>query len=167
MTLPAVGPRPHKIPESVLVVIHTPDLQVLLIERADKPGYWQSVTGSKDAPDEPVRATCVREVAEETGIAATADALVDWRLSNRFPILPPWQGKFAPGVSHNLEHVFSLPVPAIVPVRLAPDEHTAARWLPWQEAAEAVFSWTNRDAIRLVARTLNAARFPEPPQSSF
>ena len=62
-------PRPPKIPESVLVVIHTPALEVLLIERADKPGYWQSVTGSKDTPDEPLVTTCVREVAEETGIA--------------------------------------------------------------------------------------------------
>ena len=111
-------------------------------------------------------ATALREVAEETGIAASADALIDWRLGNRFPILPPWQGKFAPGVSHNIEHVFSLPVPAIVPVRLAPDEHTAARWLPWQEAVEAVFSWTNRDAIRLVARTLSATRLPVAPRSS-
>ncbi len=154
-----------KQPVSVLVVIHTPQLDILLLERASGAGLWQSVTGSREG-DETLPATALREVAEETGIAASADALVDWRLGNRFPILPPWQGKFAPGVSHNIEHVFSLPVPAIVPVRLAPDEHTAARWLPWQEAVEAVFSWTNRDAIRLVVRTLSATRLPVAPQSS-
>ena len=62
--------RPPKIPESVLVVIYTPALDVLLIERADAPGFWQSVTGSKDAVDEPLASTAMREVAEETGIVS-------------------------------------------------------------------------------------------------
>ncbi len=154
-----------KQPVSVLVVIHTPQLDILLLERASGAGLWQSVTGSGEG-DETLPPTALREVAEETGIAASADALIDWRLGNRFPILPPWQGKFAPGVSPNIGPVFSPRVPASVPVRLAPDEHTPARWLPWQEAVEAVFSWTNRDAIRLVARTLSATRLPVAPRSS-
>lgn len=154
---------PPKQPVSVLVVIHTPGLQVLVMERAGNPGLWQSVTGSREG-NEALIDTSVREVAEETGITITADALTDWQLSNRFPILPRWRGRYAPGVTHNTEHVFSLQVADATPVRLAPDEHTACRWLPWEEAAARVFSWTNRDAIRLLARRLSA---PPPPQSLF
>ena len=76
--------KPYKIPESVLVVIHTADLQVLLIERADKPGFWQSVTGSLDRVDEPLLETATRELFEETGIVADGERIVlrDWQLSN-------------------------------------------------------------------------------------
>ncbi len=147
--------QPYKQPVSVLVVIHTPQLDVLLLERAGNPGLWQSVTGSREG-NEALATTALREVAEETGIHAGPDALIDWRLANRFPILQRWRARYAPGVTHNTEHVFSLCVPAIVPARIAPDEHTAAGWLPWDEAAGKVFSWTNRDAIHLVARSLSA-----------
>lgn len=143
-----------KQPVSVLVVIHTPALDVLLLERAASAGLWQSVTGSRE-DDEALATTALREVAEETGLHTTADALTDWRLANRFVIMQRWRGRYAPGVTHNIEHVFSLCVPEALPVRLAPDEHSAAEWLPWQQAAARVFSWTNRDAIRLVARTIN------------
>ena len=146
---------PYKQPISVLVVIHTPALEVLILERAGSTGLWQSVTGSREGDEAPA-ATALREVEEETGIRAGADALHDWQLANRFVIMQRWRGRYAPGVLHNTEHVFSLCVPAPQPVRLAPDEHLAARWLPWQEAAEAVFSWTNRDAIHLLARRLGA-----------
>lgn len=144
-----------KQPVSVLVVIHTPQLDVLLLERAGNPGLWQSVTGSREG-EEALAATAIREVSEETGIQAPPDALVDWRLANRFPILQRWRGRYAPGVTHNTEHVFSLCVPQTVPARIAPDEHTASLWLPWQDAAVKVFSWTNRDAIRLLAHNLSA-----------
>jgi dATP pyrophosphohydrolase len=137
-----------KIPISVLVVIHTPDLQVLLIERADRPGFWQSVTGSKDREDEPLAVTAVREVAEETGLDATRYPLRDWHKQNQFEIFSRWIGRFAPGTTHNLEHVFSLELPAPLPVTLAPKEHLQYLWLPWQEAAEKCFSWSNVDAIR-------------------
>ena len=145
-------PRRHKIPESVLVVIHTPAREVLLIERADKPGYWQSVTGSKDSPDEALVQTCVREVAEETGIAIGGDevplaALRDWGLSNRYEIYPVWRHRYAPGVTHNTEHVFGLCVPRDTPITLAPREHIAHVWLPWQEAADRCFSPSNAEAI--------------------
>lgn len=143
-----------KQPVSVLVVIHTPALDMLLLERAGNAGLWQSVTGSREG-DEALATTALREVAEETGIDASLEALTDWQLSNRFPILPRWQGRYAPGVGHNTEHVFSLCVPAVCAVKIAPDEHTDALWLPWQAAAARVFSWTNRDAIRLVARRLS------------
>jgi dATP pyrophosphohydrolase len=140
----------YKIPRSVLVVIHTPDLQVLLIERAAAPGFWQSVTGSLDREDELLRETALREVREETGIAAAPDALVDWDMQNEFEIFKRWRNRYAPGVTHNTEHVFSLTLPAPVPVTLAPGEHTAQLWLPWREAAAKCFSWSNRDAILLL-----------------
>jgi dATP pyrophosphohydrolase len=140
----------HKTPVSVLVLIHTPDLQVLLLERASHPGYWQSVTGSIEA-GESLADTARREVREETGIDAAAGRLVAWNLANRFEIFAEWRHRYAPGVTHNLEHVFSLELPATLPVAVAPDEHLASRWLPWQTAADAVFSWTNRDAILMLA----------------
>ncbi len=156
-------PRPPKIPESVLVVIHTPALEVLLIERADAPGFWQSVTGSKDRPDESLVETCVREVAEETGIAVGAPglppaALRDWGLSNVYEIYPRWRHRYAPGVSHNTEHVFGLCVPAGTPVTLSPHEHTAHVWLPWREAADRCFSPSNAEAVLQLPRFADAGR---------
>jgi dATP pyrophosphohydrolase len=147
----------HKIPESVLVVIHTPALDVLMIERADKPGYWQSVTGSKDAPDEPLVSTCVREVAEETGIAigpgpVPLAALHDWQLANVYEIYPVWRHRYAPGVTHNTEHVFGLTVPAGTAVTLNPREHLRFEWLPWREAADRCFSPSNAEAVLQLPR---------------
>ena len=140
----------YKIPRSVLVVIHTPDLQVLLIERAAAPGFWQSVTGSVDRMDEPLRETALREVREETGIDASPHSLVDWDIENRYEIFKRWRSRYAPGISHNTEHVFGLTLPVPVSVALAPGEHVAQVWLPWREAAAKCFSWTNRDAILLL-----------------
>jgi dATP pyrophosphohydrolase len=137
--------RPFKIPQSVLVVIHTPARDVLLIERADQPGFWQSVTGSLDAEDEPLDTTARREVAEETGIAG--GLLRDWGLANVYEIYPVWRHRYAPGVTHNTEHVFGLTVPAGTPVRLNPREHLQHLWLPWREAADRCFSPSNAEAI--------------------
>jgi dATP pyrophosphohydrolase len=154
-----VGARPPKIPRSVLVVIHTPALEVLLIERADRPGFWQSVTGSLDREDEPLRETAVREVLEETGIdvaavEAAGGALRDWNLANVYEIYPTWRHRYAAGVTHNTEHVFGLTLPARVPVRLAPREHLAFAWLPWREAADRCFSPSNAEAILQLPRLL-------------
>jgi dihydroneopterin triphosphate diphosphatase len=135
-----------KHPVSVLVVIHTPDLQVLLLERADHPGYWQSVTGSCE-PGETPRQTALREVDEETGLDAEQYRFSDWRTQNVFEIYPEWRHRYAPGVTQNTEHAFALELPAPLPVRLAPAEHLNQIWLPWREAADKVFSWTNVAAI--------------------
>ncbi len=136
-----------KIPVSVLVVIHSPDLQVLLLERADAPGYWQSVTGSQDA-GETLRETALREVREETGLDATQFVLSDWKQQNQFEIYERWRHRYAPGVTHNSEHVFGLLLPEVLSVTLSPREHLNQLWLPWREAAEKCFSWSNAEAIR-------------------
>jgi dihydroneopterin triphosphate diphosphatase len=149
--------KPFKIPESVLVVIHTADRQVLLIERADHPGYWQSVTGSKDAVGEPLVATARREVMEETGIAIGSPAvplanLRDWQLSNVYEIYPVWRHRYAPGVTHNTEHVFGLRVPRDVPITLSPREHLQYDWLDWKAAADRCFSPSNAEAVLQLPR---------------
>jgi dATP pyrophosphohydrolase len=136
-----------KIPVSVLVVIHTPELEVLLLERADHPGYWQSVTGSQDE-GETLEQTAVREVAEETGLDARRYVLTDWRLRNEYEIFPEWRWRYAPGVTHNTEHAFGLMLPVRSDIRVAPREHLSFLWLPWQEAAQRCFSWSNAAAIR-------------------
>ena len=145
----------YKIPESVLVVIHTAALDVLLIRRADA-HTWQSVTGSKDFAEEPYWDTAVREVREETGIDAlhTACRLQDWALENIYDIYPAWRWRYPPDVSRNTERVFGLCVPAHTPVVLSPSEHTACRWLPWREAADEVFSPSNAEAILMLPRML-------------
>ena len=139
-----------KRPVSVLVVIHTPDLQILLLERAAHPGYWQSVTGSQE-DDETLRDTARREVHEETGLTFPDTALRDWQQTNVYEIFPEWRHRYAPGVIHNTEHVFSLEIPAPCAIQLAPNEHSNYGWLRWQDAAPRCFSWSNRDAILALA----------------
>lgn len=139
----------YKTPVSVLVVIHTADGQVLLMERADAPGFWQSVTGSQDA-GETLEQTAIREVREETGLDASQFALTDWGIENRYEIYERWRHRYAPGVTHNTEHVFGLCLPVALPVTLAPGEHVHYRWLPREAAARLCFSPSNAAAIRLL-----------------
>ena len=136
----------YKIPISTLIVIHTSDLQVLLLERADHPGYWQSVTGSQD-DGEALRDTAIREVFEETGLDARQYSFTDWKRQNVYRIYPVWRHRYSPGTTHNTEHVFGLLLPEPLPVTVAPREHVGFIWLPWKEAAEKCFSWSNRDAV--------------------
>ena len=151
---PALPPRPWKIPESVLVVIHTPDLEVLLIRRTGGDGHWQSVTGSKDHLHELFEDTARREVAEETGIDTRAPGctLTDWALENIYDIWPQWLHRYAPGVVRNRERVFGLCVPRGTAVVLNPREHDAWQWLPWQVAADTCFSASNAEACLLLPR---------------
>ena len=142
--------KSFKIPESVLVVIHTPEREVFLIERADHPGFWQSVTGSKDNLHEDLQRTAQREVMEETGISAGFDQFIDWSVSNIYEIYPVWQHRYPPGVTRNTEHVFSLCVASCTPVKLSPREHTAYQWLPYLLAADACFSPSNAEAILML-----------------
>ena len=139
-----------KTPISVLVLIHTADLRVLLIERADRPGFWQSVTGSIETEDATLRDTAIREVMEETGLHAHQFALTDWHFSQTYEIYEHWRYRYAPGVTQNEEHVFGLELPSILDVKLSPNEHVAFEWVDWREAAKRVFSWTNVEALRLL-----------------
>ena len=136
-----------KLPVSVLVVVHTAELDVLLLERASRPGFWQSVTGSLDRLDEPLEAAAARELREETGIDAVRGRLARWNVVNTFEIYPQWRHRYAPEVVYNTEHVFGFALRERPPVVIAPREHIAFAWLPWREAAGACFSWSNRDAI--------------------
>lgn len=143
----AVTGRSYKTPISALVLIHTSDLQVLIMERADKAGFWQSVTGSVEGDETPYQAA-VREVFEETGLDTTQYDLQDWQTSNVYEIYPHWQHRYAPGVTQNREHLFGLALPSQLPIKLAPDEHVRYEWVDWREAAKRVFSWTNVDALK-------------------
>lgn len=135
----------YKCPESVLVVIYTVSGEVLLLERRQPPGFWQSVTGSLAWDETPAEAA-IREVEEETGLLVP-DQLVDCGYSNRFEILPAWRSRYAPDVGRNTEHVFRLELAAIVPIRLSRLEHLRADWLPARQALARVSSHTNRTAI--------------------
>lgn len=135
----------YKTPVSVLVLIHTADMQVLLLERADRPGFWQSVTGSLEN-GETLRDAAIREVREETGV--DAGQAEDWKMSHIYEIYPHWRHRYAPGVTQNTEHIFGLTLPRAIPVTLAPQEHLRYEWVDWREAADRVFSWTNVEAIR-------------------
>jgi dATP pyrophosphohydrolase len=147
----------YKQPESVLVLVHTSDLHVLLLERADFPDHWQSVTGSRDE-DEDFAATARRELLEETGIVADDfGGPLDWSESRQYEIFPQWRHRYPPGTNYNTEHVFSLDGREPVAVLLAPREHVRHVWLPWRAAAERCFSWTNRDAILELPNRVKAA----------
>jgi dATP pyrophosphohydrolase len=156
----------HKLPVSVLVIIHSPEGKVLLIERADHPGFWQSVTGSIEASDASLAHTAAREVEEETGIQALPAQFCDWGLSNSYDIYPVWRHRYAPGVTRNTEHVFSLCVPVHTLVRLSPREHTAWQWLAWQAAAEQCFSPSNAEAILLLPRFVQGAADLQHPSAT-
>lgn len=143
-----------KTPISVLVLIHTVDLQVLIMERADKKGFWQSVTGSLEQDETPLE-TAIREVQEETGLDLKVMddrqyQLEDWQTSNVYEIYPHWRYRYAPGVTHNTEHLFGLTLHKPLAVQLAPNEHINYEWVDWRDAAQRVFSWTNVDALRIL-----------------
>lgn len=134
-----------KRPESVLIVVHTPELDCLLLERAEPRGFWQSVTGSLRWSETPAECAA-RELAEETGLEPLG--LRDARVQRSFPILPAWRSRYAPDVASNTEHLWYLEVPEVRAVRIEPTEHVAYLWLPVEGAIEKVASWTNREALQ-------------------
>jgi len=131
-------------PESVLVVVHTPDLDCLLLERVEPRGFWQSVTGTLRSAETPAECAA-RELVEETGLEPLA--LRDAQVQRSFPILPAWRSRYAPGVDSNVEHQWYLEVPSVCAVKIEPTEHVAYLWLPIDAALEKVASWTNREAL--------------------
>lgn len=139
-----------KIPISVLVVIYTASKEVLLLERKDHPGFWQSVTGSLDALDEPLIDAAARELFEETGIDVSAlapDSLQSMNQQVQYEIYPQWRHRYAEGVTENTEHWFKVILPNRVPVTLSPREHLSYQWQPIDVAASLCFSPSNRQAI--------------------
>ena len=152
--------RKFKRPESVLVVVYTRGGKVLLLRRADHPEFWQSITGSMEWGDEQPAETAARELREETGIDVAPQSLCDWQIQNRYVLFPQWRYKYAPGVTENTEHFFSLELPAEVPVTLSPSEHSEYAWVSFDEAIERVFSWTNRDALLHLARQRSSSSPP-------
>ncbi|MCL2021507.1 MAG: dihydroneopterin triphosphate diphosphatase [Betaproteobacteria bacterium] len=151
----AATSRQWKQPVSVLVVVHrpTPDgngREILLLERANHPGYWQSVTGSLEVGETPLLAAC-REIREETGLVIQAEDLLDWHLCETYEIFPEWRHRYAPGVTRNSEHFFSLAVARTAPIRLSPHEHRAFCWQPAEQAAKLCFSPSNQAAIQALA----------------
>jgi dATP pyrophosphohydrolase len=152
-----VSGKKYKLPVSVLILVHTPDLHVLLLERADRPGFWQSVTGSQHE-GESLEQTAQRELAEETGLDATRYGLVDWHKENRFEIYTQWRHRYAPWVTHNIEHVFGLQVPERLDITVAPREHLGYVWLPWRDAAQRAFSWSNAEAIRELPQRVSVVK---------
>lgn len=142
----------YKRPESVLVVVHTSTGKVLLLKRADHPDFWQSVTGSllweETAPIE----TAVRELREETGLVVDLRQLRDLHRTYRFPILPQWRARYAPDVTENTEHVFTLELPAETALTIHLAEHVEYGWFSFDEAAARATSWTNREVIQELAK---------------
>lgn len=138
---------PYKQPVSILLIIHTPELDVLLLERNDFTDAWQSVTGSREG-DEALCETARRELAEETGIVVDAAQIKDWQQCHDFEIFEIWRHRYAPGVTSNTEHVFSVCLPERCEVNIAAKEHRRFKWVNWQQAAEMVFSPSNAEALR-------------------
>ena len=137
-----------KKPISSLVLIYTEDFKVLLMERADKRAFWQSVTGSLEENETPIEAAA-REVFEETGVNTNQYLLEDWHLSHVYEIYAHWRYRYAPNITHNTEHIFGLKVPSVIPIQLS--EHVQYLWVDWKEAMDKVFSWTNVEAIKKLA----------------
>jgi dATP pyrophosphohydrolase len=140
-------------PESVLIVVHTPALDCLLLERVQPRGFWQSVTGSLRDAETPAECAA-RELTEETGLAP--QGLRDARIQRSFPILPAWRSRYAPGIERNVEHQWYLEVPEVRAVRIEPTEHVAYLWLPVDAAIEKVASWTNREALERLKNSASA-----------
>ncbi len=146
----------YRRPESVLVVVYTRTGNALLLRRADHPEFWQSITGSIEWSDETPAAAAVRELREETGLRAAPPELRDWRVSRRYVLFPQWRHQYAPGVTENTEHLFSLELPEEVAITVRPGEHSEYRWVPFAEAVERVSFSTNRDALLDLMRSRGA-----------
>jgi dihydroneopterin triphosphate diphosphatase len=134
-----------KRPESVLVLVYTPDAEILILERRQPTGFYQSVTGSLEWGEGHAEAA-LRELREETGLDPETSP-APCHLEADFEIHPAWRHRFPPGTESNHETVFCWRAPGPLPIRINPDEHVSWQWLPFDRALEAMSSWTNRRAL--------------------
>lgn len=132
------------------MVVLTRGGEFLMLRRSRPASFWQSVTGSLRWGESP-RDAARRELREETGVTPGSGQLIDLHHSERFTILPAWRARYARGVHYNREHWFALFLPGRRLIRLDPREHTESRWLDPGRAAALATSWTNRNAIVLLA----------------
>jgi dATP pyrophosphohydrolase len=130
----------------VLIVVFTDDTEVLLLRRCQPFDFWQSVTGSLKEGETHADAA-LRELREETGFTDEGE-LLDSKVSRHFEIDPRWRDRFAPGVVENEEFEWRYRLPSTRAIEINEQEHSEYRWLHVDEAIEAVWSWTNRDALK-------------------
>ena len=149
--MPAAGVA-YKRPESVLVVVYTATGKVLLLKRADHLDFWQSVTGSLRWDEAEPRAAAARELREETGLSVDLQQLRDFHRTYRYPIFPQWRHRYAPGVTENTEHVFTLELPGETALTIHSAEHGEYGWFPFAAAVAKATSWTNREVIEELAK---------------
>ncbi len=133
-------------PLSVLVVIYTDDAKILLLKRQKPFEFWQSVTGSLQDGESHAQAAC-RELDEETGIQVAGNLSYSGTIRT-FEIDPRWRYRFAPGTVENVEHEWQLRLPEVVDVMIDANEHSDYQWLPIAAAIDAVWSWTNKEALQ-------------------
>ena len=139
--------KKYKIPVSSLIIVHTIDMEILLLHRQDKDGYWQSITGSLEENESPIEAA-KRELFEETGIKYQEFPILNWQFSQEYEIYKHWRYRYPPSVSYNTEHVFSVELPKKITVKIAPKEHRDFKWVPIEDAIKMVFSDTNAQALK-------------------
>lgn len=149
----------YKNPNSVLVVVYAKNThQVLMLQRKDDPEFWQSVTGSIEIGEKPIEAA-EREVFEEIGLQVShlqnsekKQPLVDCQKQIEFEIFPHFRYKYAPNITHCVEHWFLLPLESEQEPILS--EHLAYRWVSVEEAVEMTKSPNNAQAIKQYLTTL-------------
>jgi dATP pyrophosphohydrolase len=135
----------YRRPVSVLVLVYAADGSILLLHRSRPFDFWQSVTGSLQR-DETHAEAALRELAEETGLAGKGE-LTFTGTSRAFTIDPRWRDRYAPGVTEDVEFEWHCRLPAKSDITIDTLEHSEYRWFPLDRAIEAVWSWTNREAL--------------------
>jgi dATP pyrophosphohydrolase len=135
----------YRRPVSVLVLVHTADGSILLLRRTRPFDFWQSVTGSLQR-DETHAEAALRELAEETGLAGQGK-LTFTGTSRAFTIDERWRDRYAPGITENVEFEWHYRLPARTDIVVSASEHSEYQWFSLDRAIEAVWSWTNREAL--------------------
>jgi dATP pyrophosphohydrolase len=132
--------------------VYTDDAKVLLLKRSQPFAFWQSVTGSLEAGESPADAA-QRELLEETGLSGDGQLIVTGA-ARTFTIDPRWRDRYATNITENTEHEWHYRLPAVVEINIDNSEHSAYRWFDIGDAIDAVWSWTNKEALQSLKVTL-------------